>query len=115
MPTLLLAAGIRFHDRITGHPDFFCKKAKIIHIDIDPAEIDKNVTINVPIVGDLKRVLTELNTFVEPTTHESVDCTNSRMAKEYPMVVPKSTHGELHPQYVLHWNSIKLLRMMLLS
>ena len=76
---LVIAAGIRFHDRITGHPDFFCKKAKIIHIDIDPAEIDKNVTINVPIVGDLKRVLTELNTFV----------------------VPKSTHGELHPQYVL--------------
>ncbi|MGL3600390.1 biosynthetic-type acetolactate synthase large subunit, partial [Veillonella sp. ZSJB6] len=63
---LVIAAGIRFHDSITGHPDFFCKKAKIIHIDIDSAEIDKNVTINVPIVGYLKSVLTELNTLVEP-------------------------------------------------
>ena len=53
------------------------KKAKIIHIDIDPAEIDKNVTINVPIVGDLKRVLSELNTLVEPTTHEAWIATNS--------------------------------------
>ena len=98
---LVIAAGIRFHDRITGHPDFFCKKAKIIHIDIDPAEIDKNVTINVPIVGDLKRVLTELNTFVEPTTHESWIAQIREWQQEYPMVVPKSTHGELHPQYVL--------------
>ncbi len=85
---LVIAAGIRFHDRITGHPDFFCKKAKIIHIDIDPAEIDKNVTINVPIVGDLKRVLSELNALVEPTSHEAWIGQIREWQAEYPMVIP---------------------------
>lgn len=51
---LLIAAGIRFDDRITGNPDKFCKNAKIIHIDIDPAEIGKNKKPDIPIVGDLK-------------------------------------------------------------
>ena len=55
---LVIAAGIRFDDRIAGNPTKFCEKAKIIHIDIDPAEIDKNKKIEVPIVGDLKSVLT---------------------------------------------------------
>lgn len=58
---LIIAAGIRFDDRITGDPNKFCKKAKIIHIDIDPAEIDKNKKADVPIVGDLKNVLVGLN------------------------------------------------------
>ena len=98
---LVIAAGIRFHDRITGHPDFFCKKAKIIHIDIDPAEIDKNVTINVPIVGDLKQVLTELNALVEPTTHEAWLEQIREWQVEYPMVIPESKNGVLHAQYVL--------------
>lgn len=98
---LVIAAGIRFHDRITGHPDFFCKKAKIIHIDIDPAEIDKNVTINVPIVGDLKQVLTELNALVEAATHDAWLEQIRAWQDEYPMVVPELVDGELNPQYVL--------------
>lgn len=98
---LVIAAGIRFHDRITGHPDFFCKKAKIIHIDIDPAEIDKNVTINVPIVGDLKQVLTELNALVEPATHDVWIGQIRAWQDEYPMIVPELVDGELNPQYVL--------------
>lgn len=98
---LVIAAGIRFHDRITGHPDFFCKKAKIIHIDIDPAEIDKNVTINVPIVGDLKQVLTELNSLVEAATHDAWLGQIRAWQDEYPMVVPELVDGELNPQYVL--------------
>lgn len=108
---LVIAAGIRFHDRITGHPDFFCKKAKIIHIDIDPAEIDKNVTINVPIVGDLKRVLTELNALVEPVTHETWIEQIREWQKEYPMVVPESTMvSYMHNMYYL--SLIKSLMMM---
>ena len=98
---LVIADGIRFHDRITGHPDFFCKKAKIIHIDIDPAEIDKNVTINVPIVGDLKQVLTELNALVEAATHDAWLGQIRAWQDEYPMVVPELVDGELNPQYVL--------------
>lgn len=98
---VVIAAGIRFHDRITGHPDFFCKKAKIIHIDIDPAEIDKNVIIDVPIVGDLKQVLTELNTLVEAKQHEAWLQQIKGWQEEYPLTVPALVDGELNPQYVL--------------
>ena len=56
---LIIAAGMRFDDRVTGNPQKFIPNAKIIHIDIDPAEIGKNKLIDVPIVGDLKNVLTD--------------------------------------------------------
>ena len=58
---LLIAIGARFDDRVTGHIAHFAPKAKIIHIDIDPAEIGKNVAVDVPIVGDVKNVLNALN------------------------------------------------------
>ena len=67
---LIIAAGIRFDDRITGDPNKFCKKAKIIHIDIDPAEIDKNKKADVPIVGDLKNVLVGLNNELKEKDHK---------------------------------------------
>jgi len=57
---LLIAVGARFDDRVTGHIDHFAPKAKVIHIDIDPAEIGKNVETDVPIVGDVKNVLKAL-------------------------------------------------------
>lgn len=58
---LLIAIGMRFDDRVTGKLDAFAPHAKIIHIDIDPTSIRKNVRVDVPIVGDVKRVLTVLN------------------------------------------------------
>ena len=66
---LILGLGMRFDDRVTGRLSDFAKKAKIIHIDIDPAEIGKNVPPTVPIVGDLKRVLTQLNKQAPTKTH----------------------------------------------
>lgn len=54
---LILALGTRFDDRIINAPNLFAKKAKIIHVDIDPAEIGKNIKVEVPIVGDIKNVL----------------------------------------------------------
>jgi len=57
---LLIAVGARFDDRVTGRIDAFAKKAKVIHIDIDPTSIKKNVAVDLPIVGDLKDVLTKL-------------------------------------------------------
>jgi len=57
---LLIAIGARFDDRVTGHIEKFAPKAKHIHIDIDPAEIGKNVKIDIPIVGDVKTVLKAL-------------------------------------------------------
>ncbi|WP_022952568.1 biosynthetic-type acetolactate synthase large subunit [Leucothrix mucor] len=57
---LVIAIGSRFDDRVTGNIEKFCPNAKIIHVDIDPASISKNVKVDVPIVGDVKSVLTDL-------------------------------------------------------
>ena len=57
---LLIALGMRFDDRVTGHVPTFAPYARIIHVDIDPAEIGKNVAVEIPIVGDVKRVLAAL-------------------------------------------------------
>lgn len=59
---VLIAIGARFDDRVTGNIEKFCPFAKIIHIDIDPASISKNVTVDVPIVGDVKEVLEAMST-----------------------------------------------------
>ena len=58
---VLLAVGARFDDRVTGDLEQFCPNAKIVHIDIDPSSIAKNVKVDVPIVGDIKQVLTDLS------------------------------------------------------
>ncbi|MCR4430024.1 MAG: biosynthetic-type acetolactate synthase large subunit [Tepidanaerobacteraceae bacterium] len=63
---LVIAAGARFGDRLTGRVTGFAPKAKIIHIDIDPAEIGKNVKADIPIVGDVKRILAEILKEVQP-------------------------------------------------
>jgi acetolactate synthase-1/2/3 large subunit len=63
---LLIAVGARFDDRVTGKLDAFATNAKVIHIDIDPAEIGKTVHVDVPIVGDCKTVLSELLKRIEP-------------------------------------------------
>ncbi len=57
---LVIAIGARFDDRVTGNIEKFCPHAKIIHVDIDPASISKNVKVDIPIVGDVKRVLADL-------------------------------------------------------
>lgn len=57
---LLIAVGARFDDRVTGKIEEFAPQAQIIHIDIDPASISKNITVDVPIVGDVKIVLRKL-------------------------------------------------------
>ena len=63
---LLISIGARFDDRVTGKLDTFARHAKVIHVDVDPAEISKNIHAHVPIVGDAKRVLTALNDAVAP-------------------------------------------------
>jgi acetolactate synthase-1/2/3 large subunit len=67
---LLIAIGMRFDDRVTGKIDAFAPHAKIIHIDIDPTSIRKNVRVDVPIVGDVKRVLTVLNRILKEEIKE---------------------------------------------
>jgi acetolactate synthase-1/2/3 large subunit len=67
---LLLAFGMRFDDRVTGTLRTYAPRARKIHIDIDPSEIHKNVHVDVPLVGDLKTVLGDLNPLVAPCDHE---------------------------------------------
>lgn len=67
---LLIAVGMRFDDRVTGKVEAFATNAKIIHIDIDPTSIRKNVRVDVPIVGDVKRVLTILNKILKEDVKE---------------------------------------------
>jgi len=67
---LLIAIGMRFDDRVTGKVEAFAPHAKIVHIDIDPTSIRKNIRVDVPIVGDVKRVLTALNKVLKDEVKE---------------------------------------------
>ncbi|MEN0053248.1 MAG: biosynthetic-type acetolactate synthase large subunit [Mucilaginibacter sp.] len=67
---LLIAIGMRFDDRVTGRLDKYAKQAKVIHLDIDPAEIDKNVKSTVPVWGDCKETLPMLTALVEQKEHK---------------------------------------------
>jgi len=103
---LLIAVGARFDDRVTGKLDEFASHAKVIHIDIDPAEVGKNRTPEVPIVGDVRRVLIELlrrsqeGDCVAPNqTQEWLNRIN-RWRQEYPLVVPHHADSML-PQEVI--------------
>ncbi|MBK9018317.1 MAG: biosynthetic-type acetolactate synthase large subunit [Saprospiraceae bacterium] len=68
---VLIAIGMRFDDRVTGRLDKYAKQAKVIHLDIDPAEIDKNVKADVPVWGDCKETLPMLTALVSPKKHEA--------------------------------------------
>src|SRR5690606_24428309 len=98
---LLIAAGARFDDRVTGRLDSFAQKAKVIHIDIDPAEIGKNVKADVPIVGDLRHVLSVLIDKVKPKTHEAWWEQIRQWQREYPLRYRPGEKGEIKPQYVV--------------
>ena len=99
---VVLALGIRFDDRIAGVPKEFCKEATIIHVDIDPAEIGKNKLIDVPIVGDLKHVLNEMNHELTPQTHESWLERIREWREEYPIRVRPHEGNSLLPQKVIY-------------
>jgi len=70
---LLIAVGARFDDRVTGKVDEFAPEAKVIHIDIDPTSISKNVGVDIPIVGDVKSVLSKMLSLIKPADEESRD------------------------------------------
>lgn len=66
---LLIAVGMRFDDRVTGNLQTYAKQAKVIHLEIDPAEINKNVHADIAILGDCKQTLVELTKYIEPANH----------------------------------------------
>jgi acetolactate synthase-1/2/3 large subunit len=103
---MIIAVGARFDDRITGKLSEFAPKASVVHIDIDPAEISKNVRAHIPIVGDAKQVLKELNAAIKEMRSdiESPDRSGWKsMIKDwkskYPLTYNKD--GGLKPQYVV--------------
>jgi acetolactate synthase-1/2/3 large subunit len=105
---LLIALGTRFDDRVTGKLDTFAPHAEIIHADIDPAEIGKNRTADVPIVGDVREVLTELIPAIqaEYEADHRADLTSwwlqlNQWRTNYPLGYDEPADGTLAPQYVI--------------
>ena len=97
---LLLALGMRFDDRITGKVSAFAPNAKVIHVEVDPSEVHKNIHATVPLIGDLKAVLKQLIPAVEPASHEEWVQRIEELRVEHPPMRPKA-NSELRPQYVL--------------
>jgi acetolactate synthase-1/2/3 large subunit len=100
---LICAVGARFDDRITGKLSEFAPRAKFIHVDVDPAEISKNVPAHIPIVGDAKNVLARL-----VTEYRALSADRSRLEdwwqriegwrQQYPLRYEDTTDGEIRPQ-----------------
>lgn len=100
---LILAVGARFSDRATGNVSKYAKKAKIIHIDIDRAEVDKNITSDLGIGGDLKIALQELLEIVEPKKNLEWDQRLDQLRKEEQEQFQKNTSEEsLTPYALIH-------------
>ena len=105
---LLIALGTRFDDRVTGQLHTFAPKAKVIHADIDPAEISKNRTADVPIVGDATEVIEDLTAAVEAeyAAGRTGDYAAwwdrlSHLRSTYPLGYDMPTDGSVSPQYVI--------------
>ena len=101
---LLIAIGARFDDRVTGKLDTFAPSAKVIHFEVDPAEINKNRVADVPVLGDLGLSLERLLQLskqrkIKPNTAEWLSQINS-WKKQYPLTIPPNS-GEIYPQEVL--------------
>jgi acetolactate synthase-1/2/3 large subunit len=97
---LVIAIGMRFDDRATGRVNGFAPNARIIHIDIDPAEIGKNIRVDVPIVGDVKGVLKELNKLIIQKEHFDWINQLDQWRKEHPSIMIRDCDNVL-PQYVV--------------
>ena len=82
---LLIAVGARFSDRVVGNASKFAKNAKILHIDIDPAEINKNIMVDCSVEGDAREVLKKLNTMVEKNSHAQWMARIQELKEEYPL------------------------------
>jgi acetolactate synthase-1/2/3 large subunit len=103
---LICAVGARFDDRVTGKLSEFAPNAKVVHIDVDPAEISKNVPAHIPIVGDAKNVLAKLVVEYRALTADSarLDGWWERIRgwqEQYPLQYEESATAEIKPQYMV--------------
>ncbi len=97
---VLLAVGARFDDRVTGRLNGFSQNSRKIHIDIDPSCIGKNVDVEVPIVGDVKRVIPAIDKLATPPQISEWWDTIHTWKKEHPLVVPKAD-DQIYPQHMI--------------
>ncbi len=95
---LLITVGSRFSDRVVGQAKSFAKNAKIIQIDVDPAEINKNVVVDASIIGDVKEVLKRLNARIEEHRHDEWDENVKALKEKYPL---KYNEEELTGPYIV--------------
>ena len=99
---LLIAIGARFDDRVTGKVKAFASGAKVIHIDIDPAEISKNVKVDIPIVGDAKWILTHLLKYATKADSDEWLKTVDEWKKQYPLYyLGAACKDDIKPQYIV--------------
>ncbi|MGX6979559.1 biosynthetic-type acetolactate synthase large subunit [Vagococcus elongatus] len=99
---LLINFGSRFDDRLASCPEKFAAGATIVHVDIDPAEIGKVINTDIPIVGDIKRVLQHLlNDDVEKVSHDEWKEHNLSRIKAYPFTFDRQQQDEIKPQRVI--------------
>lgn len=90
---LLIAVGMRFDDRVTGNLKNYAKQAKIIHLEIDPSEVDKNVKVDLPVLGDCKQTLPAITKLVDKAKHQSwIDGFKPYDEKEYNKVIEPALH-----------------------
>ena len=87
---LLIVVGARFSDRVTGNASKFAKNAKILQLDIDPAEINKNIKVDASIIGDVKVILRKLNARLDPVNHDEWIAHIERMKDMYPLRYDKN-------------------------
>src|SRR5262244_3192421 len=105
---LVVAIGARFDDRVTGKVSEFCPYAKIIHIDIDPTSIRKNIHVDIPIVGDCKAVLRELNQILKATVNGDLKDIRKpwwdqirEWQHAHPLTYQQEANGPIKPQHVI--------------
>jgi len=105
---LLIGIGVRFDDRVTGKTDCFAAQAKIVHIDIDPTSIRKNVTVAVPVVGDCKACLQQLNRLIDDTDLGNLEAKRrpwleqiEAWRKAHKLAYHQDPEGPIKPQFVV--------------
>lgn len=95
---VLIAVGMRFDDRVTGKLETYARQAKVIHLDVDPSEISKNVAVDVPILGNCKRTLALLTELIQTQRHtEWIESFRPYEEKEYTQVIDREIHPKEGP------------------
>jgi acetolactate synthase-1/2/3 large subunit len=98
---LLVAIGVRFDDRVTGKLETFAKKAQIAHIDIDPAEIGKRIRADIPVVGDVKSVITDLISKIDSRRPDEWNRKTESWKREFKLKYTQHKDDEILPQYII--------------